>query len=149
MRTAEHRLDARGAHLFVMHALIQGEERMNPEDMKKRTMEYALRVVRLVGSLPKDPVSRHIGGQLLRAGTSVPANYRAACRARSKAEFVSRMGIVEEEADEALFWMEFLIAAGIMPSGRMGDLMNEGNEIVSIVVRSRQTARARAASKAR
>lgn len=76
---------------------------MTEDDLKKRTKQYALRIVKLVQSLPNNSVARHFGGQLLRSGTSVPANYRAACRARSTADFIAKMGIVEEETDESAF----------------------------------------------
>jgi four helix bundle protein len=82
---------------------------MKPDDLKKRTKQFALRVLKLVAALPNNLPGRTIGGQLVRAGTSVGANYRAACRARSKPEFIAKIGIVEEEADESAFWMELII----------------------------------------
>ena len=117
---------------------------MNREDFKKRTKEYSLRVIRLVESLPEDRVSRILGDQLLRAGTSVGANYRSSIRAKSRADFISKMNVVEEECDESLYWMELLIAAGQAAPGRLEALMQEGGEIVSIVVASIKTARSRA-----
>lgn len=81
---------------------------MNEEQLKVRTKKFALRVMRLVAALPKTVEGRAIGNQLIRSGTSVGANYRAACRARSKAEFIAKLGIVEEEADESGFWMELI-----------------------------------------
>ena len=117
---------------------------MNREDFKKRTKEYSLRVIRLVESLPEDRVSRILGDQLLRAGTSVGANYRSTIRAKSRADFISKMNIVEEECDESLYWMELLTAAGKAAPGRLAALMQEGDEIVSIVVASIKTARSRA-----
>ena len=87
---------------------------MNPEELKLRTREFALRVIRLAESLPETPTARVIRNQMLRCGSFVGANYRAACRARSKADFVSKMGIVEEEADETIYWMELLIDADIV-----------------------------------
>jgi four helix bundle protein len=119
-------------------------EVMNREDFKKRTKEYSLRVIRLVESLPEDRVSRILGDQLLRAGTSVGANYRSSIRAKSRADFISKMNVVEEECDESLYWMELLIAAGKAAPGRLEALMQEGDEIVSIVVASIKTARSRA-----
>ena len=116
---------------------------MDAEQMKERTMQYALRIIRLVRSLPRDVVCREMGRQLLKAGTSVAASYRAACRGRSRAEFVSKLGIVEEEGDESLFWMEVLVRSGIVKEKNLQDLMTEGDEIVAIVVRSKKTARAR------
>jgi len=118
---------------------------MNAEQMKERTMGYALRIIKLVRSLPRDLVSEVIGRQLLRAGTSVASNYRAACRGRSRAEFVAKLGIVEEEGDESLFWMELLVRAAIVKKRRLEGLMKEGNQIVAIVVSSKKTARTRRA----
>lgn len=111
------------------------------EQFKKRTKQYALRIIRLVDSLPRTASSRHIGDQLLRAGTSVAANYRAACRARSKAEFCSKLGIVEEESDESVFWMELTVESGMLKQRRVADLIKEGQEITAIVVSSINTAR--------
>ncbi len=114
---------------------------MKPEEMKRRTKEFGLRIIRLTESLPRTGVARVIGNQLVRAGTSTGANYRAACRSRSIAEFVSRMGIVEEETDESLFWMEMLIDAGIVQWNKLEPLMKEADELVAIVVSSIKTAR--------
>src|SRR6266571_3220987 len=111
------------------------------DEFKKRTKRFALRVIRLIESLPTGKTANHIGGQLLRAGTSVGANYRAACRARSNADFCSKMGIVEEEADECMFWMELLIEAQLVRAKLLQSLMDEANEILSIVVASIRTAR--------
>lgn len=110
-------------------------------DLKHRTKDFALRVVNLVNALPRDRTADVIGRQLLRAGTSVGANYRAACRSRSAAEFVSRMTVVEEEADEAAYWMELLIEAGIMLESRVSELLGEANQLVAIMVPSIKTAR--------
>ena len=110
-------------------------------DLKKRTKEFALRVIRLVESLPKTQTARVIGNQLLRSATSVPANYRAACRARSNAEFISKIGIVEEETDESVFWMEMLVEASLVKLLRIKDLMHEGSQLTAIWVASINTAR--------
>jgi len=114
---------------------------MNKEEMKKRTKEFALRVIKLCEALPKGKTADVIGGQLLRAGTSVSANYRAACRAKSNADFIYKLGIVEEEADESLFWMELLVESGIVEEKRLADLMKETDEIIAIVVSSIKTSR--------
>jgi len=106
-------------------------------------MQYALRIIKVTQALPKSTAGEVIGKQLLRAGTSAAANYRAACRGRSRAEFVAKLGIVEEEGDESLFWMEALVRSGIVKHEKLADLMKEGDEIVAIVVRSKQTARSR------
>ncbi len=110
-------------------------------NFQSRTFDYALRIVRLVESLPKTETNRILGKQLLRSGTSVGANSRAAKRSRSRAEFISKMGIVEEEADESLFWIELLAAAGKVSSTKVDGLLKETNEILSITVSSIKTAR--------
>jgi four helix bundle protein len=104
---------------------------------------FALRILRLADCLPKSAAGRHIGGQLLRAGTSVGANYRAACRARSPAEFCAKMGIVEEEADESIYWMELLIDGHLVQERLLSSLLQEANEILAMVVASITTARRR------
>jgi four helix bundle protein len=114
------------------------------EHFKNRTRLFALRVIRLVEALPKGRTAEVLGRQLLRCGTSVGANYRAACRARSKAEFVSRLGVVEEEADEAGYWMQLIVDAGLMKGAKVSALMQEATEIAAMVVASIKTARRRA-----
>ncbi len=116
---------------------------MTPDDLKKRTMQYALRCVKLAESLPKGHAGYTTAKQLVRCATSVAANYRAACRGRSKAEFVAKLGIVEEEADECLFWIEFAVEANIAKEAMVDGLHQEGNEILSIIVAAKKTARAR------
>jgi four helix bundle protein len=122
---------------------VQTEPEMQDEELKRRTKAYALRVIRLVESLPNNRTADVIGKQLLRSATSVGANYRAACRAKSQADFIAKMGIVEEEADESLYWMEMLIESSLVPQARLAELMAEGNEFVAIAVASIRTARAR------
>lgn len=107
---------------------------MTKQAMKKRTKQFALRVIRLPESLPNERTANVIGHQLLRSGTSVGANYRAAYRARSKAEFVAKLGIVEEETDESLFWMELLVESNIVSEEKLQSLMQEADEIVAIIV---------------
>ncbi len=114
---------------------------MNQEEMKKRTKLFALDIIKLVESLPKDRTSEVLGRQLLRSGTSVGSNYRSACRAKSIADFISKMGIVEEEADESLYWMELLIEAGLKVNMKMEALMIEAGELIAITVASIITAR--------
>ena len=114
---------------------------MTRNDMKDRTKAYANRVVRLCRALPNDWVAKTLGHQLLRSGTSVGANYRAVCRAKSNADFVNKLRIVEEECDESLFWMELLIDNKIMSPARLRELMREGDEILAIIVSSAKTAR--------
>ena len=113
----------------------------SPEALKKRTKQFALRIIRLVEKMPHGRAADHIAGQLLRAGTSVGANYRAACRGRSRAEFCSKMGVVEEETDECIFWMELLVEAELVRADLLGNLMQEATEILAIVVASIRTAR--------
>jgi len=114
---------------------------MTAEQMKARTKKFALRVIRLVESLPRSRTADTIGRQLLRSGTSVGANYRSACRAKSPADFASKMGIVEEEADESIYWMELLVEGEIVKATRLGPLMKEADEIVAIAVSSIKTTR--------
>ena len=114
---------------------------MSPEEFRKRAKTFALRIVKLVGQLPKTTAAQVMGRQLMRCGTSVGANYRAACRARSRMDFIAKLGIVEEECDESLYWMELLIESGAMTPKRLSLLMNEAGEILSMVVRSINTAR--------
>jgi four helix bundle protein len=114
---------------------------VDKEEMKRRTKQFALRAVNLVESIPRGQTADVMGRQLLRSGTSVGANYRAACRAKSTADFIAKMGIVEEEADESLYWMELLIEAGIVKAELLELLMKEGNELLAITVSSINTAR--------
>lgn len=114
---------------------------MNADELEDRTKKFALRIIKLVESLPRTFVASHIGKQLLKAGTSVAANYRAARRARSKNEFYSKISIVVEEADESVLGMEMLIDAGIVKKELLVDLIQEGTEILKIMSRSRKTAK--------
>jgi four helix bundle protein len=116
---------------------------MTTKELKERTFQFGIRVVKVVESLPKGDIARALGQQLLRAGTSVGANYRAAARARSRADFVAKLGIVEEECDEALFWMEVLLALKLVKRPRLANLLNEGDELLAIVVSSIKTSRGR------
>ena len=101
----------------------------------------ALRIVKLFRSLPKTDDARILGKQLLRSGTSIGANYRAACRARSRAEFVAKLGIVLEEADETVFWLELMRDAGIFPETKLREIVQEAKELVAIFVASIKTAK--------
>ena len=114
---------------------------MDPTDeLRKRTKAFALRIIKVCQSLPGIPTARVITNQLLRSGTAVGANYRSACRARSKPDFVSKMGIALEEADETVYWLELLIEAGIVRERRLQKLVQEAEEIVAILAASRITA---------
>ena len=114
---------------------------MGSNEFRKRTFDFGIRCVRLVETLPKTMTAQTIGKQLLRAGTSVGANYRAATRGRSRADFLSRMGIVEEECDESLHWIDVLVELGFVPQKRVQELRKEANEIIAIAVSSIKTAR--------
>jgi len=116
---------------------------MNQVEFKNRTKKFALRIIRLVESLGNIKTASVIGRQLLRSGTSVGANYRAACRARSRAEFVSKMGIVEEECDESLYWMELLIESCLIKPSKLGPLTKEADELLAMIVASSRTAKSR------
>ena len=115
---------------------------MTREEMKSRTKAYANRIVKLCSALPDHWVAQTLGRQLLRSGTSVGANYRAVCRAKSNADFINKLRIVEEECDESLFWMELLVDNNFAKLNRMSGLMKEADEILAIVVSSAKTARA-------
>ncbi len=114
---------------------------MDSENLKNRTRKFALNVIQLVESLPKDTTCRVLGSQLLRSGTSVGANYRAVCRAKSTADFLSKFGTVEEEADESGFWLDLLVAAGKLTPATAAPLIQEADELTAIAVASIQTAR--------
>ncbi len=113
---------------------------MDESELKQRTKVFGLRIFKLVDALPKNLQGRAIGNQLVRSGTSVGANYRAACRARSRAEFISRLGVVEEEADESAYWMEMIIEAELVKPTLVKSLLAEANEIVAIITASRISA---------
>ncbi|MCL5997175.1 MAG: four helix bundle protein [Chloroflexi bacterium] len=116
---------------------------MDEQQFKDRTKRLALNIIRLVEALPTTTTANTIGRQLLRCGTSVGANYRAACRAKSTADMLAKLGIVEEEADETLYWMELLIDTRLVPSTLVADLMKETDEIVAMTVASEKTLRYR------
>lgn len=109
------------------------------EALKVRTKEFALRVLRLYRSLPHTEEARVIGRQLIRSGTSIGANYRAACRGRSRAEFAAKLGFVLEEADETVFWLELIQDASIVPREKLSALTKEANELVAIIAASLRT----------
>ena len=117
---------------------------MTKNEMLQRTKSFALRVIKAVQALPKrDDVAVVLGRQFLRSGTSVGANYRAACRAKSTADFINKLKIVEEECDESLYWMELLVESKSMPAARFQGLMREADELLSIIVAALRTTRAR------
>lgn len=114
---------------------------MTREQMKLRTKTFANRVVRLCSALPANWVAQTLGKQLLRSGTSVGANYRAVCRAKSNSDFIYKLRVVEEECDESLFWMELLVDNNLVKSSRLSALRQEADELLAIVVSSARTAR--------
>jgi four helix bundle protein len=123
------------AKIFVGSSLA-----MNAAELKTRTRKFSLRVLKLVAALPENAQGRAIGGQLIRSGTSVGADYRAACRGRSRREFVAKIGVVEEEADESAFWMELIIEAEILRKELVTPLLQEAQELVAIMAKSRISA---------
>ena len=114
---------------------------MNPTELKARTKTFALRIIKLTRAIPKsDDAGRIITKQIVRSGTSVAANYRASCRARSQAEFIAKIGTVEEEADETALWLELLVESGIMSERKLSALLTEADELTAIMSSSRKTA---------
>jgi four helix bundle protein len=114
---------------------------MNSDELKKRTQQFALRVMALSDALPHTPSGRVIAYQLVKSGTSVSANYRAACRGKSKADFISKLGTVLEEADESAFWLELIIAGELLPEARVQPLHQEANELTAIFTTSLKSAK--------
>jgi len=114
---------------------------MNPDELKKRTKEFAIRIIKLVNSLPKNSIGHTIGNQLLWAGTSVGANYRAACSEKSYREFIYKINIVEEEADETMFWLELIIETELLPKSRINSLLMEANQLTAIFTATGKTAK--------
>ncbi len=116
---------------------------MDELELKKRTKAFALRVMKLVGALPETMAGRTIGNQLIRSATSVGANYRSACRGRSKPEFVAKLGIVVEEADECVYWLELIIEGELLKTALVEPLLLEANELTAIMIASHKTAQSR------
>jgi four helix bundle protein len=108
-------------------------------ELKQRCKQFAIRLIRLFRSLPRNDAARIIGRQLLRSATSVAANYRAVCRARTRAEFIAKMGVVVEEADETVFWLELLVESSIFPAEKMAAVLKEANELLAIFAASQRT----------
>ena len=116
---------------------------MNPEELKKRTKEFAHACAKLAVALPRTPLGRHVENQLVRCGTSVASNYRATLLAQTKAAFISKMSIVIEETDESEFWLEFIIDEKLLEKDKVLRLLNEAHELASIFIVSRRTAQKR------
>jgi four helix bundle protein len=109
-------------------------------DLKARTKRFAVRVFKIVDALPRTIQGRAVANQIIRSGSLVAANYRAACRARSRAEFIAKIGIVEEEADETLFWLELIVDTDLLDLKRIAPLLKEADELVAIMAASRKSA---------
>jgi four helix bundle protein len=120
---------------------MRNAERSDEPDLKKRTKAFALRILKLADALPKTTAGRALASQIVRSGTSVAANYRAACRAKSTADFIAKMGIVEEEADETLFWLELLEEFELVTTAKLTAIKQEADELIAITVASIKTAR--------
>ena len=116
---------------------------MNEIERKKRTKQFALRILDLADALPRTRSGNVIAGQIIRSGTSVAANYRALCRAKSRADFINKTSIIEEEADESCLWLELLIEHRLLAAKRVQPLLTEANELTAIFVASRKTVVAR------
>jgi four helix bundle protein len=119
------------------------EELMNEPQMKNRTKQFALRILKMADALPTTRSGNAIANQLVRSGTSVAANYRALCRSKSRADFINKTSIVEEEADETGFWLELIVDAGLLAASRIQPLLAEAGELTAMLVASRKTAIAR------
>ncbi len=115
---------------------------MDDDDLYERTYQFGVRVIKLVRALADTPESRNVRNQLSRSGPSVGANYRAARRGRSRREFLSRLGVVEEEADESAYWLRFIIDTEMLPAPRVQPLLDEAKALTAIFVKSRKTTRA-------
>jgi len=119
---------------------------MTSEEMKKRTKRFAIAIVRFAQTLPKDSITAIMTRQLVKSGTSVGANYRSSCRAKSAADFISKMTTAEEEGDETLFWLEVLVEAEIARAAEVAGLLDEADQLVRIIVASIKTKRANMAN---
>jgi four helix bundle protein len=119
------------------------EDFMNEPQMKNRTKQFGLRILKMADALPTTRSGNAIANQIVRSSTSVAANYRALCRSKSRADFINKTGIVEEEADESGFWLELIVDAGLMTPARVKPLLDEAGEITAMLVASRKTAVAR------
>jgi four helix bundle protein len=113
---------------------------MTPEELKARTKKFAVRVLRLADSLPRTPSGRTLSSQIADSGTSVASNYRAACKARSRKEFIAKLGVAEEEGDETQFWLEMIAESGLLPPPRLQPLHQEARELTAILAASRKSA---------
>jgi four helix bundle protein len=122
-------------------------DKMNPDELKKRTKAFGLRIIKLYEEVSKTKKGEILGNQLIRSGTSVGANYRAACRAKSDADFLYKIEIVEEEADESAYWLELISESNIIKKNRLDDLLKEANELTAIFTSSGRTVKQRRKAK--
>jgi len=120
--------------------IAESKKLVRTADLKARTKQFALRVMKMLDAPPRTIQGRTITKQIIRSSTSVAANYRAACRARSRAEFIAKIGVVEEEADESSFWLELIIDSGLLTEDRIRPLLTEAGELVAIMAASRKSA---------
>src|SRR5438477_4131448 len=120
--------------------IAKSEKVVRSADLKARTKQFALSVIMLVVALPRTIQGRAVANQIIRSATSVAANYRAACRARSRAEFIAKIGVIEEEADETAFWLELIVDSGLLSEARIRPLLTEAGELVAIMAASRKSA---------
>lgn len=111
------------------------------DELKERTKQFAIRIVKMTQSLSRSDAARTLGRQVLRSGTAVAANYRATCRARSRAEFIAKLGVVVEEIDETVLWLELLVDTGIVPAHKLDLLLNEARQLLALFAASQATAR--------
>jgi four helix bundle protein len=128
------------ARIRLAHRLLS-LRRMDKHDFQRRTKRFGLDVIALIRTLPTDVASAHVGRQLVRSGTGVGANYRHACRAKSNADFIAKMGTVEEEADESLYWLEVLVESRLVAQKAVAALLDEAEQLLRMVVASINTAR--------
>jgi four helix bundle protein len=123
--------------------VIETQRSASPEELRQRTKQFALRIIKFFQALPKTEEARILGRQILRSGTAVAANYRSACRARSRPDFISKIGITVEEADETALWLELFVESGLIAKAKLESLLAEANELVRIFAASRTTAKSR------
>lgn len=116
---------------------------MNSEDLKNRTKQFALKIIKIAEEFPKTNCGFVIGKQIIKSSTSIGANYRSACRAKSKADFIAKLCIVEEETDETMYWLELAMDTGLIEKSKGESLLKEANEILSIIVASKKTAKSK------
>ncbi len=141
MKKGLNKRESRIVNRDMINEIIGGE--MNHIDLAERTKQFALRIIKLVASLPKTPEANVIGYQIMKSGTSIGANYREAKRARSKADFIAKIGICEQEADETIYWLELIAESSLVPTPRLKDLMDEAHQLLAIFISSAKTVKSK------